>query len=106
MRDLLGCPRPKAELLLFTSRIVFSLLAKNFVLICLAAVFLQFDYLASLCEWTGTPMFEPWREDLFKDFSFRRHNYPANYRDEWPEDLELKRKVIWEDLQKEAAKII
>ncbi|GAQ82615.1 Flavin-binding monooxygenase family protein [Klebsormidium nitens] len=64
-----------------------------------------FDYLARLCEWTGTPMFESWREDLFKDFSYRRHNYPANYRDEWPEDLELKRKVIWEDLRKEAEKL-
>ena len=64
----------------------------------------QFDYLARLCERTGTPMFEPWREDLFQEFGERRHLYPATYRDEWPEDLEHKKQVIWQELQEQVAK--
>lgn len=50
-------------------------------------------------------MFEPWREDLFKEFGRRRHQFPATYRDEWSEELEKQKQVIWKELQEQANKL-
>lgn len=47
-------------------------------------------------------MYESWRNELFQEFGKLRKDFPATYRDEWPEELERKRQIIWEDLRRQA----